>query len=184
MKCGCQKRGRRGLLRPTWFFDISTYICGFLSPFIPHYPLTPLCLLLKPFFFPLVLWCPVLVVGRQWAHVTGFHYSFLNELELGTNILDCRQLINDHSTEENDNLPPELINGSVSRWGVGPLKPLPPHDEMVIDPIWCRYSAGGHSYSEYMSTLIVLHLEDSVPHYLSPSYGSFLLSAPSFMMSH
>lgn len=43
---------------------------------------------------------------------------------------------------------------------------------MVIDPIWFRYSAGGHSYSESMSTLVVLRLEDSVPHHFSTSYGS------------
>lgn len=43
-------------------------------------------------------------------YVTGFHYGNLNEHELGANIRDCRQLINDHTTEENDSPPPELIN--------------------------------------------------------------------------
>lgn len=54
-------------------------------------------------------------------YVTEFHYCFLNEHELGANILDWRQLINDHTTEGNDNLPPELNNSPQSLdegWGL------------------------------------------------------------------
>lgn len=54
-------------------------------------------------------------------YVTEFHYGYLNEHELGANILDCGQLINDHTTEENDNPPPELINSPQSLdegWGL------------------------------------------------------------------
>lgn len=84
--------------------------------FIPHYPLIPLCLLLKPFFLPLVLWCPVL--GRQRVYVTEFHYGYLDEHELGANFLDCRQLINDHTTEENDNPPPGGPQSLDEGWGL------------------------------------------------------------------
>ena len=56
----------------------------------------------------------MLGVGRQLVYVTEFLYGYLNEHDLEANILDCGQLINDHTTEENDNLPPELINGPQS----------------------------------------------------------------------